>query len=94
MQSCRTPFWIYNGARLLTLNIDTWHFAGLTSTSSSSTRGEYCNEPGMDSCREDRTGSVANMSSFRVSSSGSTISKVQVMGVRQQYVIPVVVILT
>lgn len=48
----------------------------------------------MDKCSEERTGSVANMSSFRVSSSGSTISRVQVLGVRQRYVIPVVVLLT
>ena len=30
----------------------------------------------MDRCKEDKTGSVANMSSFRVSSRGSTISSV------------------
>ena len=45
-----------------------------TSISSSSTRGEYLEEPGIDSCNEESIGSVANISSVRVSSRGSTIS--------------------
>jgi hypothetical protein len=45
-----------------------------TSTSSSSTTGDRWFELGMDRYREDRRGSVANMSSLRVSSRGSAIS--------------------
>jgi len=45
-----------------------------TSTSSSSTMGDRWFELGMDRYREDSRGSVANMSSLRVSSRGSTIS--------------------
>ena len=45
-----------------------------TSISSSSTRGEYLEEPGIDNCSEESIGSVANISSVRVSSRGSTIS--------------------
>jgi len=46
-----------------------------TSTSSSSTMGDRWTELGMDRHREDSRGSVANISSLRVSSSGSTISE-------------------
>ena len=61
-----------------TYNINQWHSAMLqgaqTSISSSSTRGECLEEPGIDNCNEESIGSVANISSVRVSSRGSTIS--------------------
>ena len=45
-----------------------------TSTSSSSTIGDRWIEFGMDKYKEDSKGSVAKISSLRVSSRGSTIS--------------------
>lgn len=47
---------------------------GQTSISSNSTKDDDLPESGIASARDDKTGSVANMSSIRVSSRGSTIS--------------------
>jgi hypothetical protein len=70
LQIWSMPFWIYRHAQAC---VKILIVLELASTSSRSTRDERY-APGIDAWREDMTGSVANTSSFLVSSRGSTIS--------------------
>jgi hypothetical protein len=73
LQSCKIPFWIWRLIRKFSVQ----HVEECVRTSISSSSTVDClddGEPGMDMANDEITGSVANMSSERVSSNGSTIS--------------------